>query len=154
MPLMMTAAATLFGWLLSYYSFPDTLAGAAKYFGATQLGVLGFVVTLFVILGCFLDSIPAIIMFLPTIQKLGNSVGIDPVHLGVVVILVLAWGLVTPPYGVCLLVAAQIGQIPARRAFGFVALFSIPILFVIAVSVLWPEFSLWLPRTMLPESSQ
>ena len=154
MPLMMTAAATLFGWLLSYYSFPDTLVGAAKYFGATQLGVLGFVVTLFVILGCFLDSIPAIIMFLPTIQKLGNSVAIDPVHLGVVVILVLAWGLVTPPYGVCLLVAAQIGQIPARRAFGFVALFSIPILLVIAVSVLWPEFSLWLPRTMLPESSQ
>jgi tripartite ATP-independent transporter DctM subunit len=154
MPLMMTAAATLFGWLLSYYSFPDTLVGAAQYFGATQLGVLGFVVTLFIVLGCFLDSIPAIIMFLPTVQKLGDSVGIDPVHMGVVVILVLAWGLVTPPYGVCLLVAAQIGQIPARRAFRFVALFSVPILLVIAVSVLWADFSLWLPRTLLPEAAR
>jgi hypothetical protein len=51
-------------------------------------------------------------------------------------------------------VAAQIGQIPARRAFGFVALFSLPVLLVIAVSVIWPGFSLWLPHALLPESSR
>lgn len=151
LPLIMTAAAAVFAWLLAYYEFPADVVRLADAFGGTQTGVLLFVVVVFLVIGCFLDSIPAIIMFLPVIQALGEAIGVHPVQLGVVVILTLALGLITPPYGVCLLVASRLVDLPPRRAIGTTLLFALASLAVILLSVLVPDITLLLPRLLMAE---
>jgi tripartite ATP-independent transporter DctM subunit len=151
LPLIMTATAAVFAWLLAYYEFPTTVAGLADDFGGTRVAILLFVVIVFLVVGCFLDSIPAIIMFLPVIQELGNVAGVHPVQLGVVVILTLALGLITPPYGVCLLLAAKLVNLPPQQALGMTFLFALASLGVILLAVLVPDITLLLPRLLMGE---
>ena len=149
LPLIMTAAAAVFAWLLAYYQFPETMVGLMEEFGATRYGVLAAVVFAFLILGCFLDTVPAIIMFLPIVQALGESADIHPVQMGVVVVLTGALGLVTPPYGVCLLVASRIIGIHPRRAMLMTLMFGAVSLGVIILAVLFPEITLFLPKLLM-----
>ena len=109
---------------------------------------------LLIVLGCFIDSIPAIIMFLPVIQSLGDAVGIHPVQMGVVVVMTLALGLVTPPYGVCLLVASRLIKLPPRAALAMTALFGSVSLVVISLAVPFPDVTLLLPRLLMSGSFQ
>ncbi len=150
LPLIMTAAAAVFAWLLAYFEFPQTMVGLMEEFGATRYGVLLAVVVVFLILGTFLDTVPAIIMFLPIVQALGDSVGIHPVQMGVIVVLTGALGLVTPPYGVCLLVASKIIGIHPRQAIGMTLLVGGVSLVVIMMAVLIPDITLLLPRAVMP----
>ena len=69
--------------------------------------IMFLLVAAFVIIGDFVDAIPAIIIFMPIINKLTEIGGINPVHMGVVIIVTLAFGLITPPYGIALLMAAK-----------------------------------------------
>ena len=149
LPLIMTAAAAVFAWLLAYYQFPQAMVSLMEEFGATRYGVLASVVFAFLILGCFLDTVPAIIMFLPIVQALGNSVDIHPVQMGVIVVLTGALGLVTPPYGVCLLVASKIIGIHPRQAMVMTLMFGGVGLVVIVLAVLLPEITLFLPRILM-----
>ena len=96
-------------------------------------------VVLFVILGDFIDAVPAIIIFMPVINKLTEVGNINPVHMGVVIITTLVFGLITPPYGLSLLVASKFVGVPFGRAM----LRSLPLYVVffvaIAFAVLFPE---------------
>ena len=150
-PLLMVATAVLFGWVLAYHEFPETMVEIAGLFGVTRTGVFFFVAALFLVLGCFLDVIPAVIMFLPVIQAMGDAAGIHPVHLGIVVVLTAAFGLVTPPYGVCLLVASKIADLPVRQTIGMtLAIGSVGIIVILLV-IFIPDLTLFLPRTLMPQ---
>ena len=109
-------------------------------------------VVLFVILGDFIDAVPAIIIFMPVINKLTELGNINPVHMGVVIITTLVFGLITPPYGLSLLVASKFVGVPFGRAM----LRSLPLYIVffvaIAFTVLFPKVVLFLPKMFLPES--
>lgn len=100
------------------------------------------------VLGMFIDPTTVIILFGPLLSAAATAAGIDPLHFGVVAILNLNVGLLTPPLGVCLFAAERIagcGLLPLMRA-------SLPFLVVnlagLAVIVAVPEISLWLPRTL------
>ena len=69
--------------------------------------IMLLLVLLFIIVGDFIDAIPAIIIFMPIITDLTKNADINPVHMGVVIIVTLAFGLITPPYGLCLLMASK-----------------------------------------------
>src|ERR1051325_10985587 len=87
---------------------PDVVAGYIQSWGGTSGPKIMFLlVVLFVIVGDFLDAVPAIIIFMPIINKLTEIGGINPVHMGVVIITTLVFGLITPPYGLSLLVASK-----------------------------------------------
>ena len=72
--------------------------------------IMLLLVVLFIIVGDFIDAIPAIIIFMPIITDLTKNADINPVHMGVVIIVTLAFGLIMPPYGLCLLMAAKIRE--------------------------------------------
>ena len=99
-----------------------------------------------------MDAVPAIIIFMPIINKLTEVGGINPVHMGVVIITTLVFGLITPPYGLCLLVASKFVGLPFNKALvrslPLYAVFLVTISFV----VLFPEVVLWLPKQFLPQS--
>jgi tripartite ATP-independent transporter DctM subunit len=152
-PLITIGAASMFGWMLAYLRGPavvsDWIATAA---GNDPFMIMLLLVALFVIVGDFIDAIPAIIIFMPIITDLTKNADINPVHMGVVIIVTLAFGLITPPYGLCLLMASKF--IGVRFSKAMFASFPIYIVFFAAIAfcIFFPEVVLWLPKQLLPES--
>jgi C4-dicarboxylate transporter, DctM subunit len=152
-PLITIGAASAFGWMLAYLRGPavvsEWIASAA---GGDPFMIMLLLVGLFVIVGDFIDAVPAIIIFMPLIMDLTKNADINPVHMGVVIITTLAFGLITPPYGLCLLMASKFVGIKFGRAM----LASLPIYIVffaaIAFTIFFPDIVLWLPKTLLPQS--
>ena len=108
--LFCVGTASTFGWLLAYYDSrgdPDGRSAWGMGFAATGF----FIAFVFLVVGCFLDAIPAIIICAPILEPLAKGVSMDPVHLAVIGIVSLAFGLVTPPYGLCLLIACSVAGI-------------------------------------------
>jgi TRAP-type C4-dicarboxylate transport system permease large subunit len=149
--LFCVGTASTFGWLLAYYNIPEAiLAGVSSWemgFIATGL----FIALVFLVVGCFLDAIPAIIICAPILEPLARGVGMDPVHFAMVGIVSLAFGLVTPPYGLCLLIACSIAGISVRAALKDTMIMLLPMLAVLALVIVWPKVSLFLPSLISPE---
>jgi C4-dicarboxylate transporter, DctM subunit len=154
LPMMAIASATAFGRMIAYLHGQDVLAGLiGRWAGHNPQMILFLIAAMFVIVGDFLDSIPAIIIFMPIIKALADLGRINPLEMGVVVTVTLAFGLITPFYGTSLLIATTM----AGRTFyqGFrraLPLYSV-FLVVIVVIIVWPDLTLWLPRAILPQSA-
>jgi len=110
-----------------------------------------FIAGVFLVVGCFLDAIPAIIIVGSILQPLSQGVGMDPVHFAMVGIVSLAFGLVTPPYGLCLMISCAVAGIRIRDAIKDTAIMLVPMLMVLALVIVWPEVSLILPKLISPE---
>jgi C4-dicarboxylate transporter DctM subunit len=152
-PLAAVAGASAFGWMLGFLRGPDIVAAWIAHYAGTSPGmILLLLVLLFVIIGDFVDAVPAIIIFMPIINKLTELGNINPVHMGVVIITTLVFGLITPPYGLSLLVASKFVGVSFARA--MYASLPIYIVFIvtIAFTVLFPDIVLYLPKLLLPES--
>lgn len=152
-PLITIGAASMFGWMLAYLRGPavvsEWIANAA---GNDPFMIMLLLVALFVIVGDFIDAIPAIIIFMPIITDLTKNADINAVHMGVVIIVTLAFGLITPPYGLCLLMASKFIDVRFSRA--MIASLPIYIVFFAAIAfcIFFPDIVLWLPKQLLPES--
>lgn len=152
-PLITIAASSAFGWMLAYLRGPAVVsAWMQQVAGNDPQLILLLLVALFIIVGDFIDAIPAIIIFMPIITDLTQSADIKPVHMGVVIIVTLAFGLITPPYGLALLMAAKYTGV----RFGRAMLDSFPIYVVflstIVFCIYFPDVVLWLPKHFLPQS--
>jgi C4-dicarboxylate transporter DctM subunit len=152
-PLAAVAGASAFGWMLGYLRGPDIVGGwISDFAGKDPVLIMLLLVVLFVIVGDFVDAIPAIIIFMPIINKLTELGDINSVHMGVVIITTLVFGLITPPYGLSLLVASKFVGVSFPRAM-YASLPIYVVFFVtIAFTVLLPEVVLYLPKLLLPES--
>ena len=152
-PLITVAAASAFGWMLAYLRGPDLVSDWITVHAGTDPTMIMFLlVAAFVIIGDFVDAIPAIIIFMPIITKLTEIGSINPVHMGVVIIVTLAFGLITPPYGIALLMASKF--VDVRFSVALVRSLPLYVVFfaVIAFCILFPDVVLWLPKRVLPES--
>jgi tripartite ATP-independent transporter DctM subunit len=152
-PLITIAASSAFGWMLAYLRGPAVVsAWMASIAGNDPRLIMLLLVALFIIVGDFIDAIPAIIIFMPIILDLTGNAAINPVHMGVVIILTLAFGLITPPYGICLLMASKFTGVTFGRA--MLSSFPIYVVFLgaIAFTIYFPNVVLWLPKYFLPQS--
>jgi tripartite ATP-independent transporter DctM subunit len=154
--LLCVAAASLWGWILAFYSVPQ---GIVAWLGGAGLlssphQVFLFVILIFLVIGTFMDAIPAIIILQPIIGEVGAAAEIDPYHMGIVVVLTLAIGLITPPYGLCLLIASDLGKISVTAALRALVPFFLISLGVLAVAVLLPDLILWIPRETMANLMQ
>ena len=151
--LFCVAAASLWGWLLAYYQVPQSVVawlGDAGLLGSPYT-IFAAVIAIFLVIGTFMDAVPAIIILQPIIGQVAAAGGIDPYHMGIVVVLTLAIGLITPPYGLCLLIAADLGDIKVGRAVRAMVPFYVISLLVVGFAVLLPDVMLWIPRWALAE---
>ncbi|HKX08888.1 MAG TPA: TRAP transporter large permease [Stellaceae bacterium] len=152
-PLITVAAASAFGWMLAYLRGPDQVSEWITHAAGTDPRTIMFLlVAAFVIIGDFVDAIPAIIIFMPIINKLTDIGGINPVHMGVVIITTLAFGLITPPYGLALLMAAKF--VDVRFSVALVRSLPLYVVFFAAIAfcIFFPDVVLWIPKHVLPES--
>jgi len=149
--LFCVGTASAFGWLLAYYQIPKALLTGVQAWnmGATMTGF--FIAFVFLVVGCFLDAIPAIIIVGTILQPLAKSVAMDPVHFAMIGIVSLAFGLVTPPYGLCLMISCAIAGIRLRDALKDTCIMLLPMLAVLVLVIAWPEVVLFLPKLISPD---
>ncbi len=152
-PMAAVAGASAFGWMLAYLRGPDMVSSFIETNAGTDPHIiLFFLVLLFVIVGDFIDAVPAIIIFMPIVTSLALLGDINSVHMGVVIITTLVFGLITPPYGLSLLMASKFCNVKFTSAMYA----SLPLYLVffatIAFCIFFPDVVLWLPKQVLPES--
>jgi tripartite ATP-independent transporter DctM subunit len=153
LPLITIAAASAFGWLLAYLRGPIVVAGwIGGVAGTDPHLIMLLLVLVFTIVGDFIEPIPAIIIFMPVVNQLTDQAEINPVQMGIVLIITLAFGLITPPYGLSLLMASKF--VGSRFSAALVASLPIYVIFfaTIAFAIFVPDAVLWLPKTLFPES--
>ena len=149
--LFCVGTASAFGWLLAYYQIPKALLANVTTWGLGITGVGFFVAFAFLVVGCFLDAIPAIIILGTILQPLVQSVNMHPVHFAIIGIVSLAFGLVTPPYGLCLMISCAVAKVPLKFALKDTMIMLVPMLLMLVAIILWPEIPLFLPRLVSPE---
>jgi tripartite ATP-independent transporter DctM subunit len=143
--------ASAFGWLLAYYRIPKAVVEWLAPF-ATSVMSTGFIVAfIFLVIGCFIDAVPAIIILGPLLEPLARSAGMHPIHFAIIGVVSMAFGLVTPPYGLCLLIDCAIARITVREAIVDVVVILIPMLIALALIIMFPAAILALPRLLMPK---
>jgi len=142
--------ASAFGWALAYFHIPRALVHQIELMGLGLYGTGIMVAVAFLIIGMFIDAIPAIIILGTVLWPVTQAVGMHPIHFAIIGVVSLAFGLVTPPYGLCLLIACAIGEIPVHRALKDVGILLLPMLGVLTLVILLPDLILFLPRLIMP----
>jgi tripartite ATP-independent transporter DctM subunit len=141
--------ATVFSYVIAYYKLPLVLQGFIQNTSFTHAGFLFMVSLTFLIVGTFLDATPAMLVFMPIFAPAADSLGINPILLGLVSIITLALGQITPPYGLCLLIGSKIVQIPPERCLKTLSVFILGILSVVVLIIFIPQLVLWLPSIFI-----
>lgn len=142
--------ASAFGWMLSFYNVPRLIVGALT---ALELGGLGtslIIAALFLVFGLFIDAIPAIIILGTVLLPVAQAADIHPVVFAIIGIISLAFGLVTPPYGLCLLISASIAGLNVVQVLRDVVIVLIPMLLILLLIIAVPDIALWLPKLLMP----
>ena len=143
--------ASAFGWILAYYQIPKSLVAVMASWGSGPIETGLLIALAFLIVGMFIDAIPAIIILGTVLFPVAEAAGMHPINFAIIGVVSLAFGLVTPPYGLCLLIAASIGEIKLVHAIKDVCIILVPMLGVLLFVILFPEAILALPRWIMPK---
>lgn len=143
--------ASAFGWIMAYYQIPRAVVKyLAEYgVGVTSVGLIEAAAFLFI--GCFIDAVPSIIIIAPLLAPLAASVGMHPIHFAIIGVVSLAFGLVTPPYGLCLLIDCAIAGVKVSKVIKDVAIILIPMFVALLLIILLPDLVLYVPRVIMPK---
>ena len=149
--LFCVGTASAFGWLMAYYKIPEALLAGVSQWGMGPIATGLFIAFVFLVVGCFLDAIPAIIIVGTILQPVAAAAPLDPVHFAMIGIVSLAFGLVTPPYGLCLMICCRIAEMRMTEVIKDVMLMLLPMIGVLVLIVFWPQLVLFLPSLISPE---
>jgi len=144
------STANALGELLGYYNVSTK---AANFFASIPGGAPVFmlvVVAFFLFIGTFMDAVPAMILFVPVILPGALVLGVDPTHLGLIVVMTLALGLVTPPYGLCLLIAGSISNLDLESSFKGVLPYFLIALVMLIIMAVTPDLVMAIPKLISP----
>lgn len=149
-PLFCLSCANVYGYLLAFYKVPDFVGNAVLSVTSNPNLIILFIIAAYLVVGTFMDGTPAIIILLPITQKLGQIAGLNALHLGLVVCVTIALGLLTPPYGLCTLISCAIGKVKLTDALRpLLPMFGIMLLVVLFMAF-FPDAVLFLPRLLVP----
>jgi tripartite ATP-independent transporter DctM subunit len=143
---MLIAGALVFNYVITAENIPASLSVMLKTFDLSPLGFLLLVNLILLVLGAFLEGSTIILVILPVLLPTATALGIDPVHFGVVAILNIMIGLVTPPYGLLLFMMTKIADVSLMELVREVLPFLAVMLGALAVVTLMPDLVLFLPR--------
>ena len=143
--------ASAFGWVMAYYQIPRLVVKTLSQYGGGVTSVVLIDAAALVFIGLFIDAVPAIIIVAPLLAPMAQSVGMHPVHFGIIGIIALAFGLVTPPYGLCLLIDVAIARTTVAAVIKDVAIILAPMLIALLLVILFPEVVLFIPRWFMPK---
>lgn len=141
--------ASVFAWLLSYYRAIDLSISIFDYLNLGQTGFLLVLAVIYLILGTFLDPIPIIVIMTPLVLPLAAKLDIPPLLLGVISVMSIRIGTVTPPYGISMLVAAGIANIDPLKMIKDISIFTLLFMVIVILIILFPSICLWVPSMIM-----
>jgi len=147
--LFLLANAMVFSWIISIEKLPQKVIEFLFSLTSNHALILIFINLFLLVVGCFIDTITAIVILAPILHPLGMALGMDPIHFGLMTVLNLSIGMATPPVGITLFVACAIGKISIAEATKSLAPFLLSCLVVLGLIIFIPELSTFIPRLML-----
>ena len=145
---MLIAGALVFNYVITAENIPKTLAAMLKAYELSPLMFLLFANVVLLVLGCFLEGTTILLVIVPVLLPTAQALGIDPVHFGVVAVVNIMIGLITPPYGLLLFLMVKVADVPLRDLVREVMPFLYVMIAALAVITLIPDLVLFLPRLM------
>jgi len=141
--------AAMFGWLLVYLRGPDQILHLFTSFTSNPKLILIMIILLLLILGCFMESIAIILTVVPMFAPLVDKMGLDPVHFGVIVVLSLMIGLITPPVGMSIFAVSAISGLPPESVIREMTPYILALMCLLLLVAFWPSFTLFIPNLFL-----
>lgn len=149
--LFAVGTASAFAFLLAFFKVPEAIVIQLQLLNLGFFGT-GFMIGIsFLLIGMFIDAIPAIIILGTVLWPVAEIAGFHPIHFAIIGVVSLSFGLVTPPYGLCLLITCALGEIKVSAALKYVAIILIPMLIVLMLIILLPQAVMWLPKSLMPD---
>ncbi|THV20198.1 TRAP transporter large permease [Peteryoungia ipomoeae] len=145
---MLIAGALVFNYVITIENIPESIKGVLTSWDMSPVVFLIFVNILLLLLGCFLEGTTILLIVVPVLIPTAQALGIDLVHFGVVVVVNIMLGLVTPPYGLLLFIVAKISGAPLRDIVRDALPFILWMALCLAVITFIPDVVLWLPRLL------
>jgi C4-dicarboxylate transporter DctM subunit len=143
---MLIAGALVFNYVITSENIPATLSGQLKGLDLSPLGYLLLVNAVLLVLGAFLEGSTIILVILPVLLPTAKALGIDPVHFGVMAVLNIMIGLVTPPYGLLLFMMTRIANVSMGELLKETWPFLVVMIGALALITVFPQLVLWLPQ--------
>lgn len=143
---MLIAGALVLNYVITAENIPKTLTAMLQTYDLSPVAFILFVNILLLLLGCFLEGTTIILVILPVLLPTATAVGVDPVHFGVMAVVNIMLGLVTPPYGLLLFLMTKIADITLRSIVREVMPFLAVMIVALAIIAFVPDVVLWLPR--------
>jgi C4-dicarboxylate transporter DctM subunit len=144
--MLVMSSAALFGWVMAFENIPMRVAEAMVTVFKTPSSFMIGVVLLCLVIGMFIDTLSAIIIIGPVLVGASSMLGIDPLHFGLIFCISLTFGVLTPPVGTCLYVAAGIAETTVEDVAKHTVPFAVLVYGITLVLALLPDVTLWLPR--------
>jgi C4-dicarboxylate transporter, DctM subunit len=145
---MLIAGALVFNYVITVENIPKTLAAMLKAYELSPLTFLLIANLVLLVLGCFLEGTTILLIIVPVLLPTAQALGIDPVHFGVVAVVNIMIGLITPPYGLLLFMMVKIAEVPLRDLVREVMPFLYVMIGALALITLVPDLVLFLPRLL------
>jgi C4-dicarboxylate transporter DctM subunit len=143
---MLIAGALAFNYVVTIENIPQTLRAILEGVELSPLGFLVLVNVVLLVLGCFLEGTAILLIVVPVFIPTAMALGVDMVHFGIVVVVNIMLGLITPPYGLLLFIMTNIAGVPLRHIARDVMPFLFAMIVALVLITFVPEISLWLPR--------
>ena len=146
MIMFLVAAASVFGRFLAITNLPSMMAVWASALPIPPVAVLAVVLFIYLILGCFIDALALILLTIPIFYPVVMQLGYDPIWFGVIIVLVVGMGVITPPVGATIyVVAGTVPDVPVTTIFRGVWPYLIAVIMCIVILTLFPGLALFLP---------
>jgi C4-dicarboxylate transporter, DctM subunit len=145
---MLIAGALVFNYVITIENVPRSVSTMLQAYELSPLGYLLLVNLTLLLLGCVLEGTTILLVIVPVLLPTAQALGIDPVHFGVVAVLNIMIGLITPPYGLLLFMMSRIADVPLQELVRDVIPFLGLMIAALAAVTLLPDVVLFLPRLM------
>lgn len=143
--LFVVAGAAVFAWILTSNRVPEEAAALMLGISDRPWVILLMINFILLVVGCFMETVAAITILTPVLLPVAVELGVDPVHFGVIMVLNLMLGLLTPPVGMVLYVLSRVSGLPFERCVVATAPFLIPLVACLLLMTFVPAIAMWLP---------
>jgi TRAP-type C4-dicarboxylate transport system permease large subunit len=145
---MLIAGALVFNYVVTVENIPNAISLLLTSWELSPTGFLILVNVLLLLLGCVLEGTTVLLIIVPVLIPTAQALEIDMVHFGVVVVVNIMLGLITPPYGLLLFVMTRIAEVPLKDLVREVLPFLWAMIGALALITFFPGLVLWLPRLL------
>lgn len=146
--MFLVGVSSIMGWVMSFAKIPAMVADAMFGISDNPTVLLLLIAVVMLIVGCFMDPTPAVLIFAPIFLPIVMSFGVDPIHFGIMMVFNLCIGTITPPVGPVLFVGAKVANLRIEDVIRKLVPFFIALVVMLLLVMFIPQLSLWLPGVL------